>query len=84
MNIALLLIIALLLGARKGNGGGSAPAPPPAPGCAGCCPGTSTYEGMLKARSLLQSEWGTWSDVPLLVKLAHIGGYGQCPGYADF
>ena len=72
----------MLLGAR---GSGASPTPPDAgSGCKGCCPGTSTYEGMIKAKALLKSRYGSWSDTPWGAQLAHTLGYGQCPGYNDF
>jgi len=80
MNIAVIIILVLLLGTR---GAGASPTPP-APGCKGCCPGTSTYEGMLKAKALLKSRYGSWSNTPIFAQLGHTLGYGQCPGYNDF
>ena len=52
MNIGIVLALVLLLGATQAGGGGGSP--PGTPGCVGCCPGTSTYEGMLRARAGLQ------------------------------
>jgi len=81
MNIALIIILVLLLGA---GGSTTPPGSPPGGGCKGCCPGTSTYDGMLRARAYLKSKYGSWSDTPLGAQLAHTFGYGQCPGYNDF
>jgi hypothetical protein len=81
MNIAVIIILVLLLGAK---GGTSPTAPDAGSGCKGCCPGTSTYDGMIKARALLQTKYGSWSETPLFAQLGHTLGYGQCPGYNDF
>ena len=82
MNIAIIIILVMLLGARSNGAGGSTP--PGTPGCVGCCPGTNTYEGMLKAKALLKSRYGSWSATPWGAQFAHTLGYGQCPGYNDF
>ena len=81
MNIAIIIILVMLLGAR---GSGASPTPPEPPGCKGCCPGTSTYEGMVKAKAVLKARYGSWSNTPIFVQLGHTLGYGQCPGYNDF
>lgn len=80
MNIAVIIILVLLLGAGRS----ATPTPPGTPGCVGCCPGTSTYEGMLKAKAILISKYGTWDNTPTFARIAHTIGYGQCPGYSDF
>ena len=82
MNIAIIIILVMLLGARSNGAGGSTP--PGTPGCVGCCPGTSTYEGMLKAKGVLKARYGSWSNTPAFVQFGHTIGYGQCPGYNDF
>jgi len=82
MNIGIVLALVLLLGATQAGGGGGSP--PGTPGCVGCCPGTSTYEGMLRARAGLQIRFGSWQNTPWWAQLAHSLGYSQCPGYNEY
>ena len=82
MNIAVIIILILLLGAKKNGGGGSTP--PGTPGCVGCCPGTSTHDGMLLAKAELIRRYGSWAGTPGWAQFLHTVGYGQCPGYNAF
>jgi len=83
----LLLVGALVVGAgaiKKPDTGGGSGQPDPGGSCIGCCPGTSTYEGMLTARAFLQTKYGSWANTNPWAKFAHTAGYGMCPGYNDF
>jgi len=81
MNIGIIVLMLLFLGARASTGSPGSPTPP---GCVGCCPGTSTYDGMIKARASLKATYGSWANTPWWAQLAHSLGYSQCPGYDSY
>lgn len=79
-----ILIIGGLLVAFAGKKQDPPADPPSGGGCIGCCPGTSTYNGMLRAKGSLALRYGSWAQVPLFLQIGHTVAYGQCPGYNDF